>query len=145
MFTVECRVGRLLEIRMTSPLELADVLDFRSLVTQRILEAPRPVIACTDLRRARIFAPEAAIELTAMMKHDNPKLLRNAFLVGESALFSLQIERLLREAGPLSRRTFRDTNEARQWLKDQLDEQERWRLSQFVIEYPRTDRFPSLQ
>src|SRR3954470_7995362 len=109
MFSVEIRVGRLLEIRMESPLSDAEVLEFRNLTTATVVAANRPIIVCTDLLRARVFSPESAAQITSMMQKDNPLVERNAVLVGESALFSMQIERMLREAGPRSRRTFRES------------------------------------
>jgi hypothetical protein len=144
MYTVEIRVGRLLEMRMESPLELEDVQRFKAVVSQRVLEATRPLLCCTDLRHARIFSPDAAAELTGMMKLDNPRVKRNAILVGESALFSMQIERMVREAGSQSRRTFRDQSEAQLWLREHLDAEERWRLAEFMLDR-RIDRYHTIQ
>jgi hypothetical protein len=140
MYTVEVREGRLLEIRMESPLEFADVQEFRQRVMALVGAALRPVIACTDLRRARIFSPDSAEAITSMMRHDNPRVERNAILVGDSALFSMQVERMVREAGSHSRRTFREPLELKLWLRDALSESERWRLNMFVTESPRGDR-----
>jgi len=144
MFTVEIRVGRLLEIRMESPLSAAEVLDFRSVTTATVRAAKRPLVVCTDLLRARVFSPESAAQITAMMQQDNPLVERNGILVGESALFSMQIERMLREAGPRSRRAFREPAALKLWLKEVLDENELWRLNAFIMEGVRDDRPPSV-
>jgi hypothetical protein len=143
MFSVEIRVGRLLEIRMESPLSDAEVLEFRNLTSAAVVTANRPIIVCTDLLRARVFSPESAAQITAMMQRDNPLVERNAVLVGESALFSMQIERMLREAGPRSRRTFREAVPLKKWLKEVLTDDELWRLSIFIQEGVRDDRPPS--
>jgi hypothetical protein len=143
MFTVENRVGRLLEIRMESPLGDDEVVEFRNLTSSIVRAAPRPLIVCTDLLRARVFSPASATQITSMMQQDNPLVERNGILVGESATFSMQIERMLREAGSRSRRTFRDAPALKKWLKEVLTDDELWRLNIFIQEGVRDDRPPS--
>jgi hypothetical protein len=85
-----------------------------------------------------MFSGEVSDKLIAMLKHDNPKVERTAFLVHEGS-FATQVERMVVDAARLSgeegrkappRRAFRDWQQARTWLSEVLDAAERTRLDQ---------------
>jgi hypothetical protein len=92
------------------------------------------VVVVTDLLGARVFAPAVADHIVSLIRHDGPKVERNAFLVGESAIFSMQIERIIRDSGAHGRRAFRHAPDLEQWLADSLSRVERARLPQFLAE-----------
>jgi hypothetical protein len=132
MFTVERKVGRLVEVRLGGVVKTDEFEDgmihFRSLVNS---SNARKVL-CADLRAARILVPEVADSLLEAMRRDNPVLERSAILVSESALFSLQMERLVREAKNPNRRTFRDEGTLVDWIAEILTLGERRRAVEFL-------------
>jgi hypothetical protein len=134
MFTLDIRQGRLLEARISSPIALPEVAAFGKRLVQLLTPTRGQVVICTDIRRANVFPPEVADAFVGLMKSDNPRLERSAFLVGESAMFGLQVERMLRDAGNPARKSFRDRAVLAAWLGELLDAKERARLAQYLEE-----------
>ena len=133
-FSIENVAGRLVECRVRSPIDLPQVAAFAErlrVVLPAAATAGRAVI-CVDLRAANVFPPEVADGFTSIMRSDNAMLERSAFLAGESALFGLQVERLIRDAQNPARRAFRDAALLRSWLGEVLDEAEKSRLGTFL-------------
>lgn len=137
MITVECHSGVLIELRFDGAPTLDDVERFKTetaaLVTRLSAEHGRRVTLCTDLRRTELFAPEVASRIIDLMRGDNPRVDRNGVLGSESALLTLQVQRLLIEAGsPGRRRIFTNPGTLIAWLDDALIEDERSRLRSFL-------------
>jgi hypothetical protein len=143
MFSAEIQVGRLMEIRLRSPVEPEEVVHFKRRVFALVQQSPRRVVGCTDLRLAHVFDQSVAEEIMGMMKTDNPRVERNAILVGKSAVFGMQIERMLKEVGSNTRRAFRDPELLRKWLDDVLDEEERRQVMDFLVALPTPDDSPA--
>jgi hypothetical protein len=132
MFRVEASSGRLVEIHVTNLASLEEMGQFKKEVMDAVLHATKAIVV-VDLRQPRIFAPEVATALEEMLKRANPKIERSAVLLArDHAIFSLQLERIIREAGNPSRRTFRDPEQLKAWLKDALSIAEQVRLDHFL-------------
>jgi hypothetical protein len=132
-FTLEIREGRLLEGRIRSPIAPPDVRAFMERL--RFLLGGlggRKVVIATELLQADVLPPEVAAAFLTVMKTDNPLVERSAFLVGDSAMFGLQVEKLIREAGHPARRTFRDAAALESWLGEVLSPPEKTRLKTFL-------------
>jgi hypothetical protein len=124
--------GRLVEIHVTNLSSMEEMNRFKLEVMDAVIHAGK-AIAVVDLRQPRIFAPEVAAALEEMLKRANPRVDRSAVLLArDHAVFSLQLERIIREAGNPSRRTFRDPEQVKGWLKDVLSISEQVRLDQFL-------------
>lgn len=132
MYTMESRVGRLVEIRVQPPLSLDELRGFHPQITRLFARVGGQVVGVTDLRNARVFNPDVADRLMTIIRNDGPRVDRSAFLVGESATFSMQIARVIREAGAPSRRAFLDPEEAITWLSEVLTQPEVRRLREFT-------------
>ena len=132
MYTLECRVGRLFEIRVQPPLSLDELKSFHPQITRIHARVPGQLVGCTDLRNARVFNQDVADKLTSIIRTDGPGVERNVFLVGESAVFSMQIARVIRSAGIPSRRACLEPEEAITWLSEVLTPVEVRRLREFV-------------
>ena len=132
MYTLECKVGRLFEIRVQPPLSLEELRSFHPQITRIYGRVPGHLIGVTDLRNARVFPPDVADRLMTIIRTEGPRVERNAFLVGESAVFSMQIARVTRAAGIPSRRAFLDVDEAITWLSEVLTPVEVRRLREFT-------------
>ena len=132
-FTLEIREGRLLEGRIRSPIAPPDVRAFMERL--RFLLGGlngRKVAIVTELLQADVFPADVANAFLSVMKTDNPLVERSAFLIGESAMFGMQVEKLIREAGHPARRTFRDATALEAWLGEILGPSERARLKAFL-------------
>jgi hypothetical protein len=137
MITVECHAGVLIELRFDGTPTLEDVERFKTetaaLVTQLWTRTGRRVVLCTDLRATRLFAPDIASRIIDLMRGDNPRVDRNGVLGNESALLTLQVQRLLIEAGnPGRRRIFTALGPLAAWLGEALKADERARLGTFL-------------
>lgn len=133
MYTLECRVGRLFEIRVQPPLQIEELADFHPQMARIYARVPGgQIIGCTDLRNAHVFSPEVANRLMDIIRTESPHVTRNAFLVGEGAVFSMQIARVLRTAGVASRQAFLKYEDAISWLKEVLNPAETRRLREFI-------------
>jgi len=132
MFEANHRVGRLVELRVESPLKPEEVVALREKHMKNVLAIPGPFVAVTDLRKAYVF-PQAIVEgFMQMLQRANPKLERSAILISDSATFSLQVGRILEEVGNPDRRTFHSPFELQAWLGEVLDRDERRRLRDFL-------------
>ncbi len=136
MFSAEIRVGRLLEVRMASPLPLYEAQALVLAIRALVKGTRAPSLGVIDLRGVRILDPDVVDFLAELMRKDNPFLARNAFLVADAgALKTLQIERMLKEGGSIARKAFRLRADAEAWLGEALDDGERARLRAFLDEH----------
>jgi hypothetical protein len=129
---MENGVGRLIEVRIASPIEPQEVVDFKATLGGILGKMSGRVLIAVDLLRANVFGPEVATGFGAIMRSDNPRVERSALLVGEGALFSMQIERLVREAENPARRTFRSDVAMAKWLGEVATPPELERLQRFL-------------
>jgi hypothetical protein len=135
MFTAEIRVGRLLEVRMRSPLPLFEAQALIAEIRRLVKGTRAPSLGVIDLRGVRLLDPDVVDFLGELMRRDNPWLARNAFILAEaSAVKTLQMERMLNEGGSASRRGFRGRKEAEAWLGEVLGDDEKARLRAFLDE-----------
>src|SRR5689334_1269668 len=112
MWSIERNVGRLVEVRVASPVSLEEAVAFQERLIETVKSAPGNVVLCVDLREAKVFTPEVADRVIGMLRSENAKLERGAILLPPgNAVFGLQIERLVREAGHPARQTFRSEKE----------------------------------
>jgi hypothetical protein len=142
-FVCENREGRLIEVRIDSSLSVEETQKFRTRLWLILSGMEGRGIVIGDLLHAELFSPEVSEKLLEMLKHDNPKLERGAFILRASTAFTMQIERLVGEAAaaatnagklPPMRRTFRDRESARSWLDEVLTTKEGARLAAFLAE-----------
>jgi hypothetical protein len=134
MMKVQQTVGRLVEVRIASPVVLEDFPGLIAGLQQAMAPHPK-VVFCVDWREATVFTPEVSARFLEIMKNDNPKIERSAFLIGKKAIFGMQLERLIASAGSPNRKTFRESFDLGVWLAHVLTPLERVRLVQFMGEY----------
>lgn len=165
MIHVLHKIGRLAEIRMAPPATLSDMATLHREMGTIGGKVSGKLVVCADLSAATLFPDEVADGLGRYFRPENPRLERVALVVGDSATFFLQVERMLREGGAPSspgsrvessssgkngargsdpwmakraptRRAFRSPSEAMGWLDEVLVPDERARLRSF-FEQPR--------
>jgi hypothetical protein len=131
-FSAECSVGRLVEARLSWVNHAGDVKRFLEQMRLAFRAAGDSVI-CADWRRAVVLPPSASDALLELLRQGNGRFIRSAILLpAENAVFSLQVERLCREAGNPARRTFRDVKPLLTWLYEVLTPLESARAAQFI-------------
>ena len=125
-------VGRLVEVRIASPLTLDEVKQFTSEHHAIINKLARKYVGVVDLLQADVFPVPVAETLIQLLSTLAPQVERTAFLIRESALFALQVERVIRNSSNPNRRVFREPEALKEWLGEILDPLEQGRLAQFV-------------
>jgi hypothetical protein len=138
--TVERRVGRLVEVRCTGNPTEADVALFRTesaaVLTACVARLRRNAIACPDFRGATLLRPIPAEQIIQLMGRHNRSVDRSAILLSNSATFTLQVSRIIREsAGAKLRRVFTEVEPLVLWLDEVLEPDEQTRLREFIAEY----------
>ncbi len=134
MFSSENQVGRLVELRIITPVEPAEILELQIRHAAVTHGVKGPYVVAVDLRRAHVFPPAITEGFISLMSRLNPRLLRSAILINESAVLGLQAERAIQTAGNPSRQAFRQPAAVEQWLAEVLDDDERRRLHSFLEE-----------
>jgi hypothetical protein len=138
LFSAECRVGRLIEARLTYLRTVEDVHDFQRMLRAAFEAAEGRSVICADWKIARVVAPDVAEALIGLLRTGNAFCERSAILLRNAdAMFSLQVERVVREAGGPTRRTFRERDKMRAWLGEVLGEDERRHMGVFLGGAPR--------
>lgn len=125
-------VGRLVEARFASPLTLEEVKQFVGEHRAIINRLARKYVGVVDLLQADVFPVPVAEGLIQLLSGVAPQLERTAFLIRDSALFALQVERVIRNSNHPDRRVFRDPEALKEYLGEVLDASEQARLAQFV-------------
>lgn len=132
MYTIENRVGRLIELRVESPVTEEELQQFHDRTAKVIKPIKGMLATCTDLVGATVFLQPVAARWIEIIKQESPIVERNALLVGEGAVFSMQVERIIRQAGFKNRKAFLSPAPLIAWLGEILTARERARLDQFL-------------
>ncbi len=134
MFSSENHVGRLVELRVTTPFaeeDLQQLLERHLAVVESI---DGDFVVAADFRHAHVFPAAIAESFVSLMSRINPALIRSGLLINDSAVFGLQAERAIIEAGHPERKVFRSRVELEGWLREVLIDTEHRRLRQFLAE-----------
>lgn len=134
MYTIENRVGRFVELRVESPVTEEELSRFHDTLTKVCKPIKGQIATCTDFVGATVFLQPVAARWIEIIRQDSPFVERNAVLVGEGAVFSMQIERIIRQAGFKNRKAFLVPSALVTWLGEILTARERTRLEQFLDE-----------
>lgn len=132
MHKAQNAVGRLVEVRFASPLTLEEVRQFIGEHHAIIKKLARKYVGVVDLLQADVLPVPVAETLIQLLSGVAPQVERTAFLIRDSALFALQVERVIRNSNHPDRRVFREPEALQEWLGEVLDVQEQARLAQFV-------------
>jgi len=134
MYTIENRVGRLIELRVESPVTYEELLEFHERLANVCKPIEGQIVICTDLVGATVITQQVTQRWTSIIKQDAPIVERNAVLVGEGAVFSMQVERIIRQAGQSNRKAFLSPTDLVAWVADILTVRERARLEYYLRE-----------
>ncbi len=115
------RLGhRLVELVLTPPLGMADVVDTMAAIGAEIRRvAPTPVVFAADIRALQVMSPDVAEKFLGMLRVNNSAVQRTAVLIAsDRGVLALQVERLIHSGGNAQRRTFDTPREAIAWLAE---------------------------
>jgi hypothetical protein len=134
VWAIERTIGRLVEIRIWSPVSLEETYPW-SKAHDHLIDAIRgPYICFVDLRDATVF-PQPVVEGYVRTMKNEQRLLRTGTLLNESPTLGMQIQRMIKEANNPARRSFRDPDELHAWMAELLDPEELARL-RMLLDHP---------
>jgi hypothetical protein len=135
-YSVEVRVGRLIEARVFSLTTAAEADEYGRAIIAATQRAPKTPVLCADHRPVAIYPQPAADRLVEMFRPNNQRFERIAIVAAPTnATLLLQLERIVREAGSTKRRVFRDAAGAIDHLLPILDPRELARARSFLAEH----------
>ena len=137
MLTAESLVGTLVEFRVAGSPSVEEAVDFRAragaLVLRTVKHEGRRAILCTDLRTCGLLKPNVSDVILSLMQADTPHVVRNAFFGSSTAVLSLQVQRMIAEAGDRSlRKLFLEKAPLLGWLGEVMNAAEQARLREFL-------------
>jgi len=131
-WTVERRVGNLVEIRVNHLPSLEEVRRFSNEIVKQAGPAGESVLV-VDLRPPIIFAPDVADGVIGLMTRANRVRKKTGILLAdEHAVFGMQLTRLVRKVGDPNRQTFYNPVQMLTWLADVLTPDETRRAHAFI-------------
>jgi hypothetical protein len=126
-------VGRLIEVWVNDIRTMGEWSAFMRPFRQAVASTPGRLVICADFRGLRVLTPLVAEAVLESWKRLNPSHERTALLVPKNShTLRLQLDRLVREAKDVNRRTCVEPEEAEAWLAPHLDGDERARLTLFL-------------
>lgn len=131
MYTIESKVGRLIEVRFWSPILGEEPGAWRRDHERMITAMLNTYVVFIDLADAPVFPPDMIEAFSSTMRNE-VRLLRMGILLGSSPTLGLQMQRLLRDAQHPHRRLFREPREAEAYLSEILTLSERTRLHELA-------------
>lgn len=132
MYSIENRTGRLLEIRVDKPFTDEEAVEMSYAIPSAVKAMSGQFVGCADFSCITIFPPDAVNALISAMQQVNARLERTAILIADSAIFDLQVKRLITSGGNRRRRSFTSSAELRQYLYEVLNAEEQARLAAFL-------------
>jgi hypothetical protein len=142
VLTIDRKVGRFVEARFSGNPTEQDIVEWakaaEACLRANAARTGQGAVCCTDMRASALFRPSVTEALTNIMRADNKLVERNALLGIGGATFTMQLQRLLREAQPageIRRRVFVDEETLCKWLEELLTPQETARLKKFLGEF----------
>jgi hypothetical protein len=129
MLHIQHLEGRLVLVKVVSPVTLSEINQGDMDMKAAELKAGGKVLICADYRETKLLNVAEAEALLAMFREHNDKIERSAILVSEeSAMAVLQMSRVIKQANLPTRRSFKDTDELLAWLDEVSTETERQSL-----------------
>ena len=108
--------------------------------TYRAIVHGQRVVFLVDLSDLHVLPDDTIERVTKMLRADNPRVLKSAFLLPASAVSALQMERSIREAQNPQRRAFRAVPDLLGFVEPSLDADELVVARSFFQREPRSVR-----
>ncbi len=132
MFTIERRVGRLIEMRVVGA---ADFVAFGKVIALANEVGPdAQVVVCADVRRGNLVTPEQAAKIATIIRGTRTRLACSITLVGDNVPLERTVNRVAQQADPDFVETVRTPEEVVSRLTPLLNPAELARLKLFLAE-----------
>jgi hypothetical protein len=127
----------LAEAALGSPLTVRDFEEFVTAARLSFLALPGKAVVVCDMTRLTVFGDDIAERAVDLVRRDNPKVERGAYLVPQRwGATSMQVSRLFREAGSETRQLFDEKSALRAFLGPALTPAELARLDEVLAGIP---------
>jgi hypothetical protein len=135
-FSIQTRVGRLLEARVFQLTTRGDADEYSVAIGREVARHTQPPILLADHRPVQIYPQEASDRLVELFQQMNRRIERIAIIVAPTnATIYLQLQRLVREANFEARQVFKDVRPAIDHLALSLGKPELDRARAFLAEH----------
>ena len=132
MHIVANHVGRLVEVTLASPITMDEIEPFIRENIDILQKIPGKFVGVADLLRAHVLPQEVADRMIQLLSGNAARVERSAMLIGDSAVFAMQVERVIHSGNQPNRRAFRSPTELAAWLGEVLTVPERAQLQLFL-------------
>jgi hypothetical protein len=136
MYEVTVHDNRVVAVRIIICDAIDEARDLVKDVYAALAQVNGLAIATADLRLARLFPQDVSDVFTQLLKGDNPKIERSGHIIGGSAVFQLQVKRMVLEAQNPNRKIFSDANSAEEYLAENLTLSQRQWLREWYLKLP---------
>jgi hypothetical protein len=116
MITVECRMGRVIEVCFSATLTPVEMKDMRTPLSAAVVRVGVDVIFAVDFRPCGPLDPDVLPMMLGLMRSDNRKILRSVHLFDASTVIAEQMKTAIAEAANPQRRAFFDLPALEKWL-----------------------------
>jgi len=132
VYSIESKVGRLVELRFEGDVSETEIKAFRSRMLEIVVRLGKPAVFCVDSRDCGPLVGEAGLMIVGLMRSDNRSLERSAVVLRPGSPVSDQLEKAISEAKNAYRRTFHEPVAAIAWLRPILESAEIEELTRFL-------------
>lgn len=134
MVTVSRRFGKLIAIRVASPVTYREATTLKPRVEALMGPMSAPVYVVADLSDARVYSPDVAEKILGALRCNCPTVHRLGILVNPSSALGGQLFQAFREAGDHARQAWVQPDGLCQHLGEVLGPGERDALREFLAE-----------
>jgi len=132
MHLIAHHVGRLVEVTLASPITMDEVDLFIRDNLAVLQHIPGKFVGAANLLKAHVLPQDVADRMIQLLSGNAARVERSAMLIGDSAVFAMQVERVLHGGNHPNRRAFRSPTELAAWLGEVLTVPERAQLQMFL-------------
>ena len=109
MWSIDRRVGKLVEIRIWSPVTLEETVPWGEAHDALVSKIDGPYVCLVDLTGATVFPQDVVEGYVKTMKNEQ-RLVRTGTILNKNPTFDMQIQRMIQKANNPNQRAFRDPN-----------------------------------
>jgi len=134
VITIENKVGRLVELRQTGKITIADIHASFPRFKEIMTKVGGPAVFATDWRGMRLMDRDTSDFLLDIMKSDEG-VEAQVIITDASALMALQVKRMIQAGGGKHRMVYDDVERAERYLKPYLTPAEFAAFRSFLASY----------
>jgi hypothetical protein len=134
VFTVEHKVGKLIEVRRWGLVSAEEIDRYFVRFKEIAGGVPGTIVVCSDFRGVTVLPDDAMERMRVLFRTDKPRVIRSGLLVAPRSALAREVETQLRLVNSPSRRAFDAPEGLKVWLGQVLTHEEADRMAQFLVE-----------